>query len=163
MGTLFTLTCGVNLTLCFSRPRVAAIQAARSSGIMKRATKNVAVYFHAITKGICKLMRRTVFTLKSYELMQPPAPSDGLLSAATIESQIKALNDQYASFGYSFTLIATTTTLNPDWFSAAGPGTSQQTAMKASLRQGGAAALNFYSVGFETGSGKGLLGYATFP
>lgn len=35
--------------------------------------------------------------------------------------------------------------------------------MKKALRQGGAAALNLYSVGFVSGSGAGLLGYSTFP
>ena len=40
---------------------------------------------------------------------------------------------------------------------------SYQTAMKNQLRLGGANALNVYSVGFVSGSGAGLLGYATFP
>jgi len=35
--------------------------------------------------------------------------------------------------------------------------------MKTQLRQGGAEALNVYSVGFVSGSGQGLLGYSTFP
>jgi hypothetical protein len=35
--------------------------------------------------------------------------------------------------------------------------------MKSALRKGSAAALNVYSVGFKSGSGAGLLGYATFP
>ncbi|KAJ8516605.1 hypothetical protein ONZ45_g6106 [Pleurotus djamor] len=41
--------------------------------------------------------------------------------------------------------------------------TSQQTTMKNRLRQGTAADLNIYSVGFNSGSASGLLGYATFP
>ncbi|KAL8281297.1 hypothetical protein RQP46_006331 [Phenoliferia psychrophenolica] len=125
------------------RPRIAAIQSARSSGLQKRAIKNVPVYFHVITKGT--------------------ATSSGALSASAVSSQIKALNDQYSGFGYSFTLASTDVTQNADWFSNAGPSTSQQNAMKSALRRGGANALNLYSVGFEAGSGKGLLGYATFP
>lgn len=35
--------------------------------------------------------------------------------------------------------------------------------MKTALRKGTEAALNIYSVGFKSGSGEGLLGYATFP
>lgn len=35
--------------------------------------------------------------------------------------------------------------------------------MKEALREGGAADLNVYTVGFNSGSGEGLLGYATFP
>lgn len=35
--------------------------------------------------------------------------------------------------------------------------------MKKALRVGGASTLNVYTVGFEVGSGAGLLGYATFP
>jgi len=40
---------------------------------------------------------------------------------------------------------------------------SYQTAMKNQLRLGGVNALNVYGVGFVSGSGAGLLGYATFP
>ena len=35
--------------------------------------------------------------------------------------------------------------------------------MKNQLRTGGAADLNVYTVGFNSGSGAGLLGYSTFP
>jgi len=92
------------------------------------------------------------------------------------------LNQDYAASGFTFTLAGTDRTTNADWFSNAGPSTwvpsstllastaasgradlplihsSQQTAMKRALRKGGASALNLYSVGFEAGSGKGLLG-----
>ncbi|KAL8281332.1 hypothetical protein RQP46_006366 [Phenoliferia psychrophenolica] len=126
-------------------PRVQALQAARSSAgrLHKRADKNVNVYFHTVMKGL--------------------GVADGALSAAAVNGQINALNTQYSGFGYSFTLAGTTNTLNADWFSNAGPGSVQQTAMKSSLRTGGASDLNLYSVGFESGSGQGLLGYATFP
>lgn len=92
-----------------------------------------------------------------------PAVSQGSLTASSIASQISALNSQYSglvishrhvvevglipfslylSYGFSFTLAATDYTTNADWFSNAGPDTSQQTAMKNSLRKGGAADLN---------------------
>ncbi len=53
--------------------------------------------------------------------------------------------------------------MNAQWFAQVGPDSSLQTTMKRSLRKGGAAALNVYTVGFTSGSGEGLLGYSTFP
>lgn len=73
------------------------------------------------------------------------------------------LNQDYAGSGVSFVLARTDRTVNANWFETAGPGASAQTAMKNQLRQGGASALNIYTVGFVRGSGEGLLGYATFP
>jgi len=73
------------------------------------------------------------------------------------------LNADYAGSGYKFTLSGTTHTCNADWFDNAAPSTPQQTAMKNALRVGSAATLNLYSVGFSSGFGAGLLGYATFP
>jgi len=58
------------------------------------------------------------------------------------------LNKAYAGAGLVFSLISTTHTTSTDWFNNAAPGTSQQTAMKNSLRQGGANALNVYTVGY---------------
>ena len=69
-------------------------------------------------------------------------------SASQITAQINVLNSDYASCGFSFTLAGTTRTVNADWFNNAAPDTSQEIAMKSSLRQGGAAALNVYTVGF---------------
>ncbi|KAJ8696008.1 hypothetical protein PTI98_005911 [Pleurotus ostreatus] len=73
------------------------------------------------------------------------------------------MNDDFASTGLSFNLVNITHTTNSDWFGKAAPGTSQQTKMKTTLRAGAASDLNIYSVGFTSGSGSGLLGYATFP
>ncbi|KAF5387931.1 hypothetical protein D9615_000123 [Tricholomella constricta] len=89
--------------------------------------------------------------------------SGGNIPDSQIAAQINVINNAYASVGISWVLAGTTRTVNSDWFNRAAPGTSQQNAMKSALRQGGASALNVYSVGFTSGSGAGLLGYATFP
>ena len=73
------------------------------------------------------------------------------------------LNEDYATTGLSFTLVNTTRTVNSQWFNQVGPSTTLQTTMKRTLRQGTKADLNVYTVGFVSGSGQGLLGYATFP
>jgi len=69
----------------------------------------------------------------------------------------------YSPSGISFALSKTTRTTNAAWFSGVGPDEQAQTDMKNQLREGDVATLNVYTVGFETGSGSGLLGYATFP
>ncbi|KAF9527476.1 hypothetical protein CPB83DRAFT_907670 [Crepidotus variabilis] len=89
--------------------------------------------------------------------------SGGYIPDPQISSQLAVLNNAYAPCGISFTLSSTTRTSNSNWFNNAGPGSSQQTAMKAALHQGGASTLSVYTVGFNSGSGAGLLGYATFP
>lgn len=89
--------------------------------------------------------------------------SGGYIPKSQIDKSISVLNKDYGSCGVKFTLAATSRTLNANWFDRAGPDNSYQTAMKNSLRKGGANALNIYSVGFHSGSGASLLGYATFP
>ncbi|KAK4054202.1 hypothetical protein OIV83_001228 [Microbotryomycetes sp. JL201] len=106
-------------------------------------TKTIQVYFHVIRSGT--------------------SLSQGNVPSSQLSNQIAVLNDNYANSGFQFVLAGTDYTTNSDWFNNAGPDTSQQTAMKAALRKGGKAALNFYTVGFTSGSGAGLLGYATFP
>ncbi|KAG8936210.1 hypothetical protein FRC02_003910 [Tulasnella sp. 418] len=54
-------------------------------------------------------------------------------------------------------------TSGANWFNQLGPNNSYNTAAKTALRKGGANALNVYTVGFKSGAGAGLLGYATFP
>ncbi|KAG6833832.1 hypothetical protein H0H87_011766 [Tephrocybe sp. NHM501043] len=90
-------------------------------------------------------------------------PSKGYVSDGQIDKQIAVLNVAYKSTGLSFQLANTTRTVNELWFTNVGPENKYQTAMKRSLRTGGPAVLNVYTVGFKAGSGQGLLGYATFP
>ncbi|KAG8703478.1 hypothetical protein FRC08_002809 [Ceratobasidium sp. 394] len=89
--------------------------------------------------------------------------SGGYIPDSQITSSISAMNQHYAGSGISFNLAGTDRTSNANWFNTVGPSTSAQTTMKNQLRKGGAADLNVYTVGFNSGSGAGLLGYATFP
>jgi hypothetical protein len=57
------------------------------------------------------------------------------------------LNKGYANSGLSFTLASIDHTTNAQWFQSVGPDSSLQTTMKRSLRVGGAADLNVYTVG----------------
>ncbi|KAG8744589.1 hypothetical protein FRC10_009925 [Ceratobasidium sp. 414] len=91
------------------------------------------------------------------------ALTDGNIPDSQITDSIDEMNKHYAGSGLSFALAGSEHTTNADWFSTVGPKNPQQTAMKNSLRQGEANALNVYTVGFESGEGEGLLGYATFP
>jgi len=80
-----------------------------------------------------------------------------------IQAQINILNKDYNGTGLSFKLQNVTRTLNAGWFNRVAPETTQQTAMKNALRNGTSSTLNLYTVGFASGDGQGLLGYATFP
>jgi hypothetical protein len=98
-----------------------------------------------------------------------------------IEEQVSVMNKAYTGSGLSWVLAGTTRTLNAGWYNSAGPGSSEQTAMKRALRVGNAKDLNVYTVGcvvhnrhlvlatwidpcsFKQGAGVGLLGYSTFP
>ncbi|KAF8881719.1 hypothetical protein CPB85DRAFT_1378297 [Mucidula mucida] len=87
----------------------------------------------------------------------------GYVAKQQIADQMNVLNRAYANGGLSFNLANTEYVQNADWFSNAGPNSRQQTEMKTQLRKGGKSTLNVYTVGFESGNGQGLLGYATFP
>ncbi|CAE6437797.1 unnamed protein product, partial [Rhizoctonia solani] len=87
----------------------------------------------------------------------------GNIPERQIENSLKVLNGDYRRSGLSFSLAKVDRTVNADWFNNVGPDEVEQTDMKKALRKGGASDLNVYSVGFKSGSGEGLLGYATFP
>ena len=132
----------------------------------KGRAKIIQVCFHVIYKNkscVSLLLNDKHEHLTSFMVFLCLALNGGYLPGSQITKQIKRLNTDYAGSGYAFSLTRTTRTRNADWFDNAGPDTSQQTAMKKALRIGGAATLNLYSVGFVSGSGAGLLGYATFP
>lgn len=87
----------------------------------------------------------------------------GNVPDSQIQAQMSVLNGDSARLGIRWILKETTRTLDATWFETVGPRTQIQSDMKAALRQGTANTLNIYTVGFVSGSGKGLLGYATFP
>lgn len=96
----------------------------------------VNVYFHVITN----------------------TAGEGGLTAGEVGAQINVLNDAFADQGFSFNLVATTTTANNSWYTV-GYNSAAETQMKAALRQGTADDLNIYAANI----GGGLLGWATFP
>ncbi|EFI26949.1 metalloprotease [Coprinopsis cinerea okayama7 len=90
-------------------------------------------------------------------------PEGGNISDDVIAQQMDVLNTAFKPSGVQFRLKDVTRNVNATWFGSVAPETVEQDEMKAALRQGGAADLNVYTVGFEEGPGAGLLGYATFP
>jgi hypothetical protein len=81
----------------------------------------------------------------------------GNVSDNQIASQIRVMNEGFASTGWSFNLVQTTRTANTTWYN--GCYGSAESAMKSALRQGSADDLNIYTCN----PSGGILGYATFP
>lgn len=119
-------------------------QTSRFKGPIKFPSRPIDIYFHVISRDTTE--------------------EGGNLSDKDIIDQMVVLNNAFASTGVQYNLKKVTRNINETWFTSANPFTpATQTEMKAKLRQGGAADLNVYTVGFETGDAAGLLGYATFP
>jgi hypothetical protein len=81
----------------------------------------------------------------------------GALSNQQIEDQIDVLKAAFAP-DFTFELKAVTTTVNERWFRSP-VGSQSERDFKASLRQGGGDALNFYTLA----PSDGVLGWATLP
>jgi len=100
----------------------------------------VPVWFHVVTDG-----------------------STGAVTDRQIAAQITVLNRTFAgaeggaATGFSFRLVGVTRTDNADWFYA-GPGGTNEKAMKTALRRGGPDTLNYYST-----TAGAYLGWAYLP
>lgn len=79
-------------------------------------------------------------------------------TSTQLSNQINVLNNAYAQFGISFSLVSTDVTANDAWY-VAQPSTTAEKDMKTALHKGGKADLNLYL----NNMGGGLLGWATFP
>ncbi|KAF4619258.1 hypothetical protein D9613_005392 [Agrocybe pediades] len=135
--------CGTSISASQIKLAEADFQANKVSVSAAKAFAPIEVYFHVIQGGSTLAL--------------------GNVPDSQIQAQIDVLNEDYSASGRTFVLKNITRTTNSNWFKSVGPSTSLQTTMKNTLRVGGAATLNIYSVGFQSGSGSGLLGYATFP
>ncbi|MDX6743702.1 zinc metalloprotease [Actinocorallia sp. A-T 12471] len=98
----------------------------------------------------------------AFHILAPDASGTGRPSAATVNAQIRVLNDAYGGTrggvdtGFRFRLASTDTTVNAAWFR---DPIGHENAYKPQLRKGGAGTLNLYSADV----GQAVLGYATFP
>lgn len=103
-------------------------------------TATVPVWFHVVTDG-----------------------ATGALTGKQIGDQITVLNKTFgggeggARTGFAFALAGVTRTDNAEWFYA-GPGGTDEHAMKTALRRGGTDTLNIYST-----TAGGYLGWAYLP
>lgn len=96
-------------------------------------------------------------TISTYWHSIQTSSGTGGITTQMITDSMSVLNAAFASSGFSFSLVSTTTTNNDGYYSHTA-GSSEETAMKTALRQGGANTLNIYSTELSS-----LLGYAYLP
>ncbi|KFY01448.1 hypothetical protein V490_00910 [Pseudogymnoascus sp. VKM F-3557] len=111
-----------------------ALGASFAADVSAAATINVNVYFHVVARS--------------------NSASDGYVSAAQIDNQVKVMNSNYAASGFQFTKAGADWTINTNWASD-----GAELAMKKSLRKGTYKDLNIYFM-YAIG---GNLGYCYFP
>ncbi|MBF5042298.1 zinc metalloprotease [Aggregicoccus sp. 17bor-14] len=99
-------------------------------------TKSIDVAFHVVTSS----------------------SGEGNVPERQLDAQIQVLNQDYATFGFSFRKAVVTRTANDAWFKLNG-GSGDERQMKKALATDPAHTLNIYT----TNLSKGLLGFAYYP
>ncbi|TFK33021.1 hypothetical protein BDQ12DRAFT_615973 [Crucibulum laeve] len=84
----------------------------------------------------------------------------GWIPDSHIDAQMKVLNDDYSSSGFTWKHVNTTRIVSADWFENAS-GSQQEDSMKYLFRKGGATTLNIYTIGFNATTKT--LGLSTLP
>ncbi|KAF8607484.1 metalloprotease [Ceratobasidium sp. AG-I] len=157
------------LALCFGFSLALAQQNAtvpRGCGTVHKAEDITAAESHFTSNKIAALASNStgppIVKVHWHVIQAGKDLAQGNIPKAQITQSLKVMNSHYAG-KIKFVHANTTRTTNANWFKKVGPENSYQAAMKKALRVGGPGDLNVYTVGFKTGDGKGLLGYATFP
>ncbi|KAG8967678.1 hypothetical protein FRC03_009515 [Tulasnella sp. 419] len=137
--------CGTNPTreeIDIAESRLASAQARlpTDSGAKVVQSITIPVYWHVLSSG--------------------DSPSQGNVPDEQITDSITVMNEQYAPTGFVFQLTGTDRTSNAIWYNGLYEKTPVEAEAKGALRQGGANALNVYTVSFTTNP---ILGYTTMP
>lgn len=98
-------------------------------------------------------------SVDTYVHIVTTSAKEGQYTRAMAQEQMSVMNDAYSAMGISFNTVSIDITVNNAW-AAAGQGSSAETQMKQSLKQGSYADLNLY---FLSDLGGGLLGFCYFP
>ncbi|KAJ7101272.1 metalloprotease [Mycena belliarum] len=166
---LFTLPAALLLAassaLAASNTNVTAPVRARYCGtnITDAALVTAEAHFVANMAPASLLPAAVTLNIYFHVISQNSTLAGGNVPDSQLADQVAVMNTAYAGTGITWVLAGTTRTVNADWFNGAGPFDSAQLDMKTALRTGTAKDLNVYTVGFVSGPGAGLLGYATFP
>jgi hypothetical protein len=99
---------------------------------------NVETYFHIV--------------IADSNLFTGEIETIGNISDTDVANQLQVLNDSFRPYGFSFTLIKTTRTINTDWYY------NDEVGMKSALRVGDASTLNIYFT-----YSRGTIGSSTYP
>ncbi|KAF8869110.1 hypothetical protein CPB85DRAFT_1447333 [Mucidula mucida] len=163
-GTTLALLSGASAVLAFVPPPVMMQRdvTSTSTDLSKERREAAEKHFlaakaQATPRGDLKTGPIPIFWNVIYE---NTTYQGGYLDAEQIAAQIDVLNADFGSAGVSWQLADIAYSENKEWFQSVAHGTAMHDDMKTALRQGDAATLNVYSVGFF---GSDILGYATFP